>query len=196
MPTNFPASIDAFTRPVADAARNVAPAETVCFDNAFDAVEALETKVGTTAQSGTPGGIIFADASGNFRQDVSLLWDGRLIVDNLFSTARALVTPSLFSDDNNWVGDAGIWFNNQFSHKAAIGIGNGNHLNAWVADTHCFKLDANGDFDLVSGQLLVAGTQVVGAQGAAVANATDAASAITQLNALLARCRTHGLIAT
>ena len=42
----------------------------------------------------------------------------------------------------------------------------------------------------------VGGTQVVGAQGAAVADATDAASAISQLNLLLARCRTHGLIAT
>lgn len=39
-------------------------------------------------------------------------------------------------------------------------------------------------------------TQVVGARGAAVADATDAASVITQLNALLARCRAHGLIAT
>jgi len=42
----------------------------------------------------------------------------------------------------------------------------------------------------------VNGTNVVGSQGAAVADATDAASAITQLNALLARCRAHGLIAT
>jgi hypothetical protein len=42
----------------------------------------------------------------------------------------------------------------------------------------------------------VGGVQVVGAQGAAVADATDAASVITQLNALLARLRTHGLIAT
>ena len=42
----------------------------------------------------------------------------------------------------------------------------------------------------------IGATQVVGAQGAAVANATDAADVITQLNALLARCRTHGLIAT
>lgn len=44
--------------------------------------------------------------------------------------------------------------------------------------------------------LQIGGTQVVGARGAAVADATDAASAITQLNALLARCRAHGLIAT
>ncbi len=41
----------------------------------------------------------------------------------------------------------------------------------------------------------VNGTKVIGAQGASVADATDAASAITQLNALLARCRAHGLIA-
>jgi hypothetical protein len=38
--------------------------------------------------------------------------------------------------------------------------------------------------------------QVLGAQGAAVADATDAASVITQLNLLLARARTHGFIAT
>jgi len=47
-----------------------------------------------------------------------------------------------------------------------------------------------------AGGLQVSGTKVVGAQGAAVADATDAASAITQLNALLARLRVHGLIAT
>ena len=40
------------------------------------------------------------------------------------------------------------------------------------------------------------GTQVVGAQGAAVADATDAASVILRLNELLARCRAHGLITT
>jgi hypothetical protein len=50
--------------------------------------------------------------------------------------------------------------------------------------------------NLASAVLKVSGTQVVGAQGAAVADATDNASAITQLNALLARLRTHGLIAT
>lgn len=44
--------------------------------------------------------------------------------------------------------------------------------------------------------LAVNGTKVLGAQGAAVADATDNPTAITQLNALLARLRTHGLIAT
>lgn len=44
--------------------------------------------------------------------------------------------------------------------------------------------------------LHVANVKVVGPQGAPVANATDAASAIRQLNVLLARLRAHGLIAT
>lgn len=46
------------------------------------------------------------------------------------------------------------------------------------------------------GALRVGANQVVGAQGAAVADATDAASVIARLNDLLARLRTHGLIAT
>lgn len=53
-----------------------------------------------------------------------------------------------------------------------------------------------GNVNISVGALKVAGTKVVGAQGAAVADATDAASAITQLNALLARVRAHGLITT
>lgn len=41
-----------------------------------------------------------------------------------------------------------------------------------------------------------AGTKVVGAQGAAVADATGAGDVVAQLNTLLARLRAHGLIAT
>lgn len=58
-----------------------------------------------------------------------------------------------------------------------------------------FSVRGNGDV-LLSGVLKVEDTQVVGPQGAAVPDATDAASVITQLNALLARLRAHGLIAT
>jgi hypothetical protein len=61
--------------------------------------------------------------------------------------------------------------------------------------TFKFTVRGNGDVHSETGYH-VGGTKVVAAQGAAVANATDAASAITQLNALLARCRAHGLIAT
>lgn len=41
----------------------------------------------------------------------------------------------------------------------------------------------------------ISGTQVVSAQGAAVADATGAGDVVAQLNALLARLRVHGLIA-
>lgn len=44
--------------------------------------------------------------------------------------------------------------------------------------------------------VVVSGTKILGVQGAAVADATDAGSAITQLNLALARLRAHGLIAT
>ena len=47
----------------------------------------------------------------------------------------------------------------------------------------------------VDGDILVDGTKVIDAQGAAVADATDAASAITQLNLVIARLEAHGLIA-
>jgi hypothetical protein len=47
-----------------------------------------------------------------------------------------------------------------------------------------------------TGSLKINGTKVVGAQGAAVADATDATSVIARLNDLLSRLRTHGLIAT
>lgn len=57
--------------------------------------------------------------------------------------------------------------------------------------------------DTVSAELFSAGssysigaTQVVGGQGAAVADATGAGDVVAQLNALLARIRAHGLIAT
>ena len=58
-------------------------------------------------------------------------------------------------------------------------------------------INANADISLSAGRVIYNNSlQVLGARGAAVADATDAASAITQLNALLARCRAHGLIAT
>lgn len=60
---------------------------------------------------------------------------------------------------------------------------------------------ANLDMDTASGKVYkVNGTQVVSARGAAVADASGGAvvdaEARTAINTLLARCRTHGLIAT
>jgi hypothetical protein len=65
-----------------------------------------------------------------------------------------------------------------------------------------YTVNAAGDGDSGTGKINAAigyytnGTKVVGAQGSAVADATDATDVITQLNALLARLRTHGLIAS
>jgi hypothetical protein len=67
-----------------------------------------------------------------------------------------------------------------------------------------FRFSDSG-LDLLSGNYRLAGTQVVGARGAAVAEAVNAAGAptqaefnafVTQFNTLLARLRTHGLIAS
>ena len=52
-----------------------------------------------------------------------------------------------------------------------------------------------GDTD-ITGVYKVSGVQVVGAQGAAVADATGASDVVAQFNALLARCRAHGIIDT
>jgi len=75
-----------------------------------------------------------------------------------------------------------------------------NNGNVGIADTTPdYKLDVNGEINAVTA-FRVADTQVVGAQGAVVADASGGAvvdaEARTALNALLARLRTHGLIAT
>jgi hypothetical protein len=76
-------------------------------------------------------------------------------------------------------------------------VGNAAGTTILTVPTGTVNMEFAGNLNVASGKVYkVAGTQVVGAQGAAVADATDAASAITQLNALLARCRSHGLIAT
>lgn len=85
------------------------------------------------------------------------------------------------------------WDGSKFRFVTAAG--------AW-APIASFSLTVNGAHTISDAGIAnlseyqVAATKVVGAQGAAVADATDAASVITQLNALLARLRTHGLIAT
>lgn len=57
------------------------------------------------------------------------------------------------------------------------------------------RLQISGDIN-TTGSLYADDVKVLGNQGAAVANATNATDVITQLNALLARLRAHGLIAT
>ncbi len=61
---------------------------------------------------------------------------------------------------------------------------------------HLCKIEVETGYADMAVGYKVNGTVVVKAQGAAVADATDATSVIARLNDLLARCRAHGLIAT
>jgi len=63
--------------------------------------------------------------------------------------------------------------------------------------TGVVDLTATGDLELSTGKALIVNSiQVVSDQEAAVADATGAGDVVAQLNALLARLRSHGLIAT
>lgn len=91
------------------------------------------------------------------------------------------------SDDNALVFDPHT--------NTSIYVESDNIIDLGITGGFRFKtvLAYTGDFTT---QVKVNSVKVLGAQGAAVADATDAATAITQLNALLARARAHGLIAT
>lgn len=103
--------------------------------------------------------------------------------------------PSLtFKRDSTYKAGVSYSLNNGMYFDMPGGAEKFRFVTGYYAAT-VFEIDDTGA-NLPSGKVLnVGGTKVVGAQGAAVADATDAASAITQLNALLARCRAHGLIA-
>lgn len=79
---------------------------------------------------------------------------------------------------------------------AASGVSSFNTRTGAVTLTEADVEGALTNVSFGSAQLQINGTKVIGAQGAAVANATDAASGIARLNDLLARLRAHGLIAT
>ena len=76
-------------------------------------------------------------------------------------------------------------------------ITGGAGANNWAIYTNAGLVRFGDAVDIASASgLRVSATKVVGAQGAAVADSTDAGSVILRLNDLLARLRTHGLIAT
>lgn len=72
-----------------------------------------------------------------------------------------------------------------------------NHQGAYLLVKTGPALEANAPLNLVNGAVYkVAGNQVVGPRGAAVADSTPTAASVSaQLNAALARLRDHGLIA-
>lgn len=93
---------------------------------------------------------------------------------------------SVLYDGSNYV-DIGV---------GATGIVTLNAVGAAAGFVFSDLVTANAGFNAAAGQVYkVNETQVVSAQGVAVADATDAASVITQLNLWLARARAHGLIA-
>jgi hypothetical protein len=107
---------------------------------------------------------------------------------------------------NGTGGNSAVVFENNGATSGIIEqLGGHFYHTATEAKDHIFRYSGGTEvarfstaaLNLAAGKTLqVNSVQVVGAQGAAVADATDAGSAITQLNALLARCRAHGLIAT
>jgi hypothetical protein len=129
--------------------------------------------LGPTSVTAADGSITIANTSA-----------GSFVYFQTYDTAGALVT------DDGYIygeGNIGLVLNGKSTTNAIRLRANGSNI-ATVKST---------GIDLAAGKtLLVGGTQVIGAQGAAIADATDAPSAITQLNLALAALRTHGLIAT
>ncbi len=74
-------------------------------------------------------------------------------------------------------------------------VANSGNLDLYVDGADMLRFQGNITTGNTGGYHVNA-VKVIGAQGAAVADATDAASVIARLNDLLSRLRTHGLIAT
>jgi len=81
----------------------------------------------------------------------------------------------------------------QINNDAAYGLGTADFANIQIDAGRGVNVTGT---DGMGRYLSVMGNQVVGERGTAVADATGAGDVVAQLNALLARCRTHGLIAT
>lgn len=116
-----------------------------------------------------------------FRQDVVLLGSSAKLADNEligFGTGTSQYSPATY--------DASILYNGTHLIIDPDVVGSGKVFIGATADD-AISAAAYEDTNQV---------QVVGTQGAAVADATGAGDVVAQLNALLARCRAHGLIAT
>jgi glycine cleavage system aminomethyltransferase T len=106
--------------------------------------------------------------------------------------------PKAFlKQDGLYVGDGTVAPSIRFRYRLAGSASVNAH---WVADSNAtYDLGGSGVAwrDLVlTRQIFINGVKILGTQGAAVADATGAGDVVAQLNALLARCRAHGIIAT
>lgn len=168
-------------------------------------IDAIITdEIGFTAGNLPPAKLRFATASDNtgakIRMEISPT--GRVDMGHLVGDAG--YSSSAFGNLTLWVNNAADDWCMAVASQPDTGAGyalrtytKGETSNDYLlagtsgAGSGTFKFSIRGNGDFYNGT-----TKVLGAQGAAVADATDAASAITQLNALLARMRAHGLIAT
>ncbi len=114
---------------------------------------------------------------------------------NIVTTINGATGPINFSSPDGYSFTGGVGGNvvmtvsNPVTARAALGAA------ASGVNTDISQLNGASQVD-VSGEYKVSGTQVVSAQGAAVADATGAGDVVAQLNTLLARLRVHGLIST
>ena len=118
----------------------------------------------------------FLSATAQNRDVVNVSAPGDVYIDSPFTAGLFIRTDTGLIDT--------------LTNRLAISGGVAVSVATWTAITHTgLNITAGAD-------LKVNSVKVVGAQGAVVADATDAASVILRLNELLARCRAHGLIAT
>lgn len=151
-------------------------------DGTFKFYNGSDTKTVELKTSGTNPYMLFGDQAGH---DIILMLNTSISLYN--DTEGAAILLGYYwngaADDNTW----------QLSNTGNLNLITGAY--ATGGNITCRSVSTLGNIN-ATGVFKVATVQVVGAQGAAVANATDAASVILRLNDLLARCRAHGLIAT
>lgn len=127
----------------------------------------------------TSDGIIIYDTSGNvvFKTGTSGFITFRLFYSQPSTSVDIMLDNSL--------GPEPLFAIRNYSGDSLLSVGN------------LIDIEAANNINLASGKVLkVNGTQVVGAQQAAIADATDAATTMARLNDLLAACRAHGIIDT
>lgn len=156
-------------------------------------------------------GVIPLIAEGPAGQTANL-FEARVNGANKFAVGSASTVP-IFLNGNIYL-DTNWYYARVAGASAGFRLGSGNVV-VWSAgtdggggsaDTSLSRTGAgvvqvgtggaNASGKINAAEHQVAGVKIVGAQGAAVADATDNPSAIARLNDLLARLRTHGLIAT
>lgn len=147
--------------------------------------------VNTVKIDGDVGGVIWV---GDSSATKSYLWNNSLEL----KTGEATTAFAQLYLNNDYAGNTHLIYIDSVTLTDAPGT---DLIKAIVNSVSKFSVNGNGYVNAASGietasAFYRSNVQVVGAQGAAVADATDAASVITRLNDLLARLRTHGLIAT